>query len=83
MYYLPPSIFFAFFKPRSVLRANSLIAKVQDFRHCDSQFSDVGAGSAAGKVVYQRDWLRRIRSIPLGEVVNKAIRAAASDAGAA
>src|SRR5262245_7123036 len=83
MEYLPPMGFFVCFKPKSASRANSLIANVQELRRRPGQFSDIGAGSAAGKVVYERDWLRRIRSQPLGAVVNQAFRAAEAEASAA
>ena len=80
--YHPPHGFLAWFKPSSVLRARSLIANIHELRRRQLRFSDIGVGSAEGKVVFMRDWLRRIRSLPLGDVCNKAVFAAMADGAA-
>jgi hypothetical protein len=76
---LPPSCFVISFKPKSASSANGLIASIHELRRRHVQFADLGTGLATGQVIYQRDWLRRIRCQPLGIVVNHAMRAAMND----
>ena len=75
--YIAPSSLVACFKPKSAARANSLIASTRELRS-QEEFSDISAATADGVVIYQSDWLGRIRTLPLGTVVNRAILGAAS-----
>lgn len=77
--YLAPSTFIVSFKPKSTQRAHALVASVQELRSRHTQFADLGTGTAARKLIFQRDWLRRIRCQPLGDAVNQAMRAATND----
>ncbi|QOV87916.1 hypothetical protein [Humisphaera borealis] len=78
--YVPPSCWILFFKPKKLARAEAVVVAVRELRQRDERFRVIGVALHAGVVIYESDYLGRIRSTPLGDEVNVVLRAARSDA---
>jgi hypothetical protein len=78
--HLPPHDWLACFEPGHEPRADTLLNAARELRKRHAHFAGLGVGSSTGVVVFERDRRGRIRSMPLGDHMNVAMRAARADA---
>jgi len=77
--YSPGRSFGVYFHYTVAERANMLAGHLRMLRERDERFAGMGVGVAAGELVYEVDWRKRIIDSPMGQAVNEAARAAATD----
>jgi len=75
--FLNPRSFFIYYKTttnNSHKKITSMLADMEKIIMGDIRFKNVKVGESTGKMIFQTDWLGRIKSSPLGGSGNDAMR---------